>query len=203
MSATEQTPSSYTVVLSVPDIARMMLIRGVVAVLFGLLALIWPELTTLALALVFGVYALIDGIGLIIAAFRGHAGMPRWLLALGGVVGVAAGLLTLFWPGITVLILAIMVGAWAVVTGVAEVVAAIRLRKVITGEALIAVIGVLSIIAGVLILFQPIAGAIGIAVVIGVYALLYGILLVVAWFQLRKAARRLTGAGTDAPSGTR
>jgi uncharacterized membrane protein HdeD (DUF308 family) len=105
---------------------------------------------------------------------------------LSGVVSVAAGIVSLIWPGITALVLALLVGVWAVVTGVTDIVAAIRLRKQIRGEIFLVVIGILSVVAGVLIIFQPIAGALGIAVVIGAFAVLYGGVLVYLGYRLRK-----------------
>jgi uncharacterized membrane protein HdeD (DUF308 family) len=173
--------------LRLPDVARVMIVRGVVAVVFGVLALVWPALTAVALALLFGAYALIDGVGLIIAAFR-HGGWPRRLLSgLAGLLSFAAGAVAVVWPGITVLALAILVGAWALVTGISEIVAAIRLRQRIRGEAWLAVGGLISAVAGLFILFRPLAGAVGIAIVLGCYALVFGILLTVAGIRLRRA----------------
>lgn len=160
-------------------------VRGAFAVLFGILTLVWPGVTVLALAIVFGVYALFDGISAIVQAFRPGDGAQRAAYGLLGVLGVIAGVLALVWPGATVLVLATLVGAWAVVTGVAEIVAAVRLRKQITGEAFLIVAGALSVIAGVLVLVHPIAGVLGIAVLIGVYAVLYGVMLIVLAFRLR------------------
>jgi uncharacterized membrane protein HdeD (DUF308 family) len=160
-------------------------VRGAFAVLFGILTLVWPGVTVLALAIVFGVYALFDGISAIVQAFRPGDGAQRAAYGLLGALGVIAGVLALVWPGTTVLVLATLVGAWAVVTGIAEIVAAVRLRKQITGEAFLIVAGALSVIAGILVLVHPIAGVLGIAVLIGVYAVLYGVMLIVLAFRLR------------------
>lgn len=191
--------SGVELVRSVRQVAFMMIVRGAAAIVFGVLALMWPGLTAIVLAIVFGAYALLDGIGLIFAGFRGHAGSPRWMSIAGGALGIAIGLLTLLWPVITVIVLAIMVGAWAVVTGVAEIIAAIRLRKVINGEGIIAALGIVSLVAGVLILALPFAGALGIAIIIGSYAILYGIVLIAIGMQLRKSNR---DASRDASSDT-
>ena len=170
-----------------PGVAGVIIVRGIVAVVFGVLALVWPTLTAVALALLFGVYALIDGVGLIIAAFR-HGGWPRRLLSgLAGLLSLAAGVVAVVWPGITVLALAILVGAWALVTGISEIVAAIRLRHRIRGEAWLALGGLISVVAGLFILFRPLAGAVGIAIVLGCYALVFGILLIVTGIRLRRA----------------
>ncbi|MEV7046661.1 HdeD family acid-resistance protein [Amycolatopsis sp. NPDC051061] len=161
-------------------------VRGVVAVLFGLFALIWPAATVLVLAILYGVYAIVDGVGGLMQAFRpGDAG-HRAAYGVLGALGIIAGILVLVWPGITVLLLALLVGLWAIVTGVAEIAAAIRLRKQINGEAFLVAAGALSVIAGVLIVINPIAGAFGIALLVGIYALLYGIMLLVLAFRLRK-----------------
>jgi len=164
----------------------LVLTRGILGVLFGVLALVWPGITVLALAVLFGIYVLIDAVGAIVQAFRPGDTGHRFAYALLGVLGLVAGVMTLVWPGVTILVLATLVGAWAVVTGVMEIVAAIRLRKQITGEAFLIVAGALSVLAGILVLFHPIAGAFGVALLIGIYAVLYGVMLVVLSFRLRK-----------------
>jgi uncharacterized membrane protein HdeD (DUF308 family) len=163
-------------------------VRGVFAVLFGLFALIWPGATVLVLAILYGVYAIVDGIGGLMQAFRPGDAAHRAAYGILGALGIIAGILVLIWPGITVLVLALLVGLWAIVTGVAEIAAAIRLRKQIRGEAFLIAAGALSVIAGVLIVINPIAGAYGVALLVGIYALLYGIVLLVLAFRLRKIA---------------
>jgi uncharacterized membrane protein HdeD (DUF308 family) len=119
-------------------------------VIFGLLALIWPQITLLALVLVFGVYAIVDGVAALVAAARGRqlAGGSRGWLVLEGLLGIAAGIVALLWPGITALALLWVIAAWAVPTGVLEIVAAVRLRRVLDNEWLVVVAGILSIWAG-------------------------------------------------------
>ncbi|WP_037357815.1 HdeD family acid-resistance protein [Amycolatopsis orientalis] len=167
----------------------LVLTRGILGVLFGVLALVWPGITVLALAFLFGIYVLIDAVGALLQAFRPGDGAHRIAYALLGVLGLIAGIMTLVWPGVTVLVLATLVGAWAVVTGIMEIAAAIRLRKQITGEAFLIVAGALSVVAGVLVLFHPIAGAYGVALLIGIYAVVYGVTLVVLSFRLRSLAK--------------
>ena len=163
--------------------------RGVLAVLFGLLTLVWPAVTILALAIVFGVYAIVDGVGAIWnATRRGEDGAHRVAYVVLGVLGVVAGLVALVWPHITVLALGLLVGVWALVTGISEIAAAVRLRRQITGEFFLIIAGALSALAGLLILVHPIAGVFGIALLIGVYALIYGVLLLVLAFRLRRHA---------------
>ena len=188
MSASSPMPAAHgaNVVVEIVNPARTLLVRGAIAIAFGVLTLVWPTLTVLALAIVFGVYALIDGVMRIVDAVRDHERPRRWVAVLSGVVSVAAGIVSLIWPGITALVLALLVGVWAVVTGVTDIVSAIRLRKQIRGEIFLVLIGILSVVAGVLIIFQPIAGALGIAVVIGAFAVLYGGVLVYLGYRLRK-----------------
>lgn len=162
--------------------------RGAFALLFGLFALIWPAATVLVLAILYGVYALIDGVGGVMQAFRGGDTAMRVAYGLLGLLGIVAGIVVLVWPGITVLLLATLVGIWAIVTGVMEIIAAIRLRKQIEGEAFLILAGAISVLAGILIVINPIAGAFGIALLVGIYALLYGIMLLVLAFRLRKEA---------------
>ncbi|WP_410603774.1 HdeD family acid-resistance protein [Amycolatopsis sp. lyj-90] len=164
-------------------------VRGVFAILFGVLALIWPGATVLALAIIYGVYAIIDGIGGLMQAFRPGDAAHRAAYGILGAFGIIAGVLVLLWPGITVLVLAFLVGFWAIFTGIVEIVAAIRLRKQIEGEAFLIAAGALSLIAGIVIVFNPLAGAYGIALLVGIYALLYGVMLLVLAFRLRKLAQ--------------
>jgi uncharacterized membrane protein HdeD (DUF308 family) len=167
----------------------LVVLRGAMAFLFGLFALIWPEITVLAFALLFGVYALADGIGLLVDAFRNPHRSNRGMRILGGVLGVLAGLIAIIWPGLTVAALAIIVGVWAVVTGVTEIVVAIRLRKQIEGELMLGLAGLLSTVFGILVLAWPLAGAVTIASIIGIFALVYGVVLIGLGLRLRGLAR--------------
>jgi uncharacterized membrane protein HdeD (DUF308 family) len=162
-------------------------IRGVAAILFGLLAFLWPGLTLAALVLLFGAYALVDGIFSIVAAVRRRTGdAPWWALLLEGILGVAAGLVTFFMPGLTAVTLVYVIAAWAIVTGVLEIVAAVRLREQITGEWWLVLSGVLSIVFGGLVMLAPAAGALAITLWIGAYALVFGALLLALAFRLRR-----------------
>lgn len=164
-------------------------VRGVFAILFGLFALIWPGVTLLALAVLYAVYAIFDGVGGVMQAFRpGDAG-HRTAYAVLGVLGVIAGIVVLAWPGLTVVLLAVLVGVWAIVIGVAEIAAAIRLRKQIQGEAFLILAGLVSVAAGVVIVIDPIAGTYGIALLAGIYALVHGVALLALAFRLRSLAK--------------
>ncbi|GAA4535895.1 HdeD family acid-resistance protein [Amycolatopsis samaneae] len=164
----------------------LLVIRGVFAILFGVVALVWPGVTVLALAFVFGIYAIVDGIALL-AEPKGAE--RRWGTIFAGVLGILAGILTLVWPAITALTLALLVGIWAVVTGIMEISTAIRLRKWIRGEVFLGLAGVLSVVLGVLIFVRPDAGALVIAVMAGIYALIFGIIMLILAFQLYRSSR--------------
>ncbi len=151
------------------------LLRGILAVLFGIGAFVWPDLTLMVLVIFFGAYCLVEGIVSLIAAF----GSKRWGLHLfHGVISAAAGLVTLFWPGITTLSLIIIIAIWAIIGGVTELVAAIQLRKEIENEWLLGLGGVASILFGLVAMFWPGAGALALVYLIAFYATLFGVLLI-------------------------
>ncbi len=166
-------------------------LRGAAAIVFGIIALFWPPAAVAALVAVFGAYALVDGILNLVAAVRAGRSGQRWgALVFEGIVSVLVGILTLFFPAVTALALVLFVAAWSLVTGVAEVVAAIKLRKVIEGEWLLALSGILSVAFGVLLFISPLFGAIAIAIWIGAYSVVFGALLVGLALRLRSWASR-------------
>lgn len=162
-----------------------MALRGLAALIFGIAALIWPQATLTILILLFGVYAIADGILSIIAILRDRTYYQWWLLLLEGIVGITAGVLTFIWPEITGLVLLYVIAAWAIVTGILEIVAAIRLREEMTGEWLLILGGIVSVIFGVLLVIQPQAGALAVAWIIGIYAIFFGIVLLILSLRLR------------------
>jgi len=164
-------------------------LRGLVAVLFGLLTLFLPGITLVTLVLLFGAYALVDGIFNVIAFFR--VASHHWALLIEGLLGIIAGILTFSWPAITAIVLLYVIALWAIFTGVFEVIAGIRLRKVITNEWLLLLVGVLSFLFGVLILFAPGVGALAIVLWIGAYAFIFGVFLLALAFRLRVHHQRL------------
>ncbi|MGL6161566.1 HdeD family acid-resistance protein [Microbulbifer sp.] len=165
----------------------LLLLRGIAAVLFGLLAFAWPGLTLLTLVVLFGIYVLVDGVLALVAAVRGrHKSTPLWWLIVGGLVSVAAGVLIFLYPQVTALVLILFIGAWALVRGVFEIVGAVRLRKEIDNEWLLIFIGFLSVIFGVAVLVAPGAGALALVWLIGAYALAFGLLLIWLALRLRK-----------------
>jgi uncharacterized membrane protein HdeD (DUF308 family) len=159
-------------------------LRGLFAVLFGLLTFFIPGITLLALVLLFGVYALLDGIFDIVSAFRSSS--HHWAFVVEGVVGIIVGILTLIWPGITGMVLLYLIAFWAIFTGVLEIVAGIRLRAAIANELLLILMGILSLLFGLLIIIFPGAGALAIAFWIGAYALIFGTMLIAFAFRLRR-----------------
>jgi len=161
-------------------------LRGVAAIVFGVLALIWPSSAFAALVIFFGAYCFVDGIFDLIALFRGGTGNRFWVLVLEAVVGIGIGILTFTRPATTALVLLYYIGAWAIITGVLEIVAAVRLRKEITGEFWMGLAGALSIIFGVLLFVYPVQGSLAIAIWVGVYALIFGIVLVALSLRLKK-----------------
>ncbi len=168
-------------------------LRGVAAVLFGVLAFLWPGITLAALVIVWGAYALVDGVLSLIAAYRiRDQGKPFWSLVIVGLLGIAPGIVTFIWPGMTALVLLMFIAAWAVVMGVFQIIAAIRLRKEIQNEWLLALSGVLSVLFGIIMFVAPGAGALAVIWVIGAYAIIFGVLLI--WLGLRLKKRSERGA---------
>ena len=170
-------------------------LRGLVGVLFGLLTLFSPGMALASLVYAFGFYAIADGVFNIVAAFRRNNAtadsQPWWALLVSGIVGILAGFTALFYPGITAIALVYVIAAWAVVTGILEIAAAIRLRRHVQGEWLLALTGVMSVVFGVFIAIFPGPGALAILAWIGAFATIYGILLIALGFRLRGWMRRV------------
>lgn len=171
-------------------------LRGVAAIIFGILTFAFPGITLELLVLWFGVYAIFDGIFNLLAAWRHPDPAQRWwVLAIEGIVGIAAGGLTFIWPAITAVVLLFLIAVWAIVTGILEIAAAVRLRRAIAGEWLLALMGVLSVFFGFLLILAPVAGALAVVWWIGAYALLFGILMVALALRLRALTPRIGSGG--------
>jgi uncharacterized membrane protein HdeD (DUF308 family) len=167
-----------------------LVLRGVLGIVFGIFAFVMPAVALAALVVVFGAYALVDGLFNIVAALRGARGERAWwAVLLEGVAGVLAGLAAFLAPGLTAIVLLYVIAAWAILTGAFEVVAAVRLRQHISDEWLMGLSGVLSILFGVLVMVVPAAGALALVFLIGTYAFVSGLVLVALGFRLRGAAR--------------
>jgi uncharacterized membrane protein HdeD (DUF308 family) len=166
-------------------------LRGVVAVLFGLLALAQPGITLAALVFTWGAYAIADGIFALVAGVKVRgAGGPLWSWLVMGVLGIVAGVLTFRAPGLTALALLLVIASWAIVVGISQIVAAIRLRKVIEGEWALGLSGVLSVVFGVLAAVHPGAGALSVLWMIATYAIGFGLFLIVTGARVKAFASR-------------
>lgn len=167
-------------------------LRGVFAIIFGVIALAEPGITLAALVITYGVYALADGLFSLVTLARGRRGLqPWWSLLLEGLLGIGAGVVSFVWPKLTLLVLVSIVAAWAIIRGGFLIAAAIRLRQEIKGEWLLALAGVLSVVLGVLIFMRPVSGAVAIAFVLGVYAIAFGVVLIGLGFRMKRWADRI------------
>jgi len=174
----------------------LLVLRGVSAIVFGVLAFSWPGVTVQVLLIFFGAYMLVDGVFTVIAALRGREHTEHWvLLLLEGLLGVGVGVLTWVAPVIAGIAILMYIAAWALVTGVLEIVTAIRLRREIEGEFWLGLAGVLSVGFGVFLLAFPLAGALALVWTMAAYAVAFGIVLVLLGFRVR-------GAGGNAPAAT-
>lgn len=165
-------------------------IRGLCALLFGIVAFMMPGLTLTTLVLIWGVYALIDGGLALVAGFKAKI----WSLVFIGLVGVLAGIGAFVYPGMTALVLLYFIAVWAIITGVLAIVTAIRLRKEITGEWALGLAGLLSVLFGVMLIARPGAGALAVVFLIAGYAVAFGVLLLLLAFKLKSLPARIAAA---------
>jgi len=168
-------------------------LRGVVGILFGIVAIAWPGITLAVLILFFGAYMFVDGVFALISAIRFRHERERWMmLLLEAVLGIAIGAVTFLWPGITALAWVFTIAAWAIVTGVLELIAAFRLRGALGTEILLGLSGIVSIVFGIAMAALPLIGLVVWVLLIGVYAIAFGILLLIAGFRVRGLAKTPT-----------
>ena len=171
----------------------MFLFRGLVAILFGVLALVWPGLTLAVLVYLFGFFALISGIAAVAAALRNRE-MHGWgALLFEGILGILAGVVALIWPGITALAFLYLLAAWAIITGILQLIAPLAFPMSVGRGVLTALSGVLSIVFGVLIAAQPASGLLTVVWLIGIYAIVAGIMSIALYFESRSVASSLAG----------
>ena len=165
-------------------------VRGLVAIAFGLIAFFWPDITLVALTYLFGIYAIVDGVVAIWAAFNalGDAG-PRWWLGLTGVVSILAGLAAFFYTGMTTQVLLMVIAIWAIIIGIVQIWGAIELRRILDDTWLLGLAGALAIAFGVIMIAKPNAGALALVWTIGWFAIVFGGLYIALAFQLRKFMR--------------
>jgi uncharacterized membrane protein HdeD (DUF308 family) len=167
-------------------------VRGIAAVAFGILAFAWPGMTLAVLVLLFGAFALVDGILAIVSAFR-SGGKHLWFLLIEGVVSILAGIAAFTWPALTALTLVFIIAGWAILTGLLEIISAVRMRKVIDHEWAWLIGGLLSVVFGLALLAQPGVGALAVIWLIGAYAIIFGFTLFgLAWHVRELSARRST-----------
>jgi len=165
----------------------LFLIRGILAVIFGLMAFAWPALTLVTLVLLYGAYAFVDGLTAIWVGVSSRA----WGVLFFGILGVIVGIYTFFYPGVTAIALLYLIAAWALVRGIFEIVTAIQMHKEISYEWALIVSGLISIIFGIVLVASPSAGALAMVVVIGVFALMFGVMTIVLAFRVRGLPKRL------------
>ncbi len=173
----------------------ILVLRGLVSILFAVLAFTQPTTTFTALVILLGIFILLDGLAAVMLALRTRGDEDWGIVLLEGLLGVGLGAITLLYPSMTAGLLVLFVALWCLITGVFEVSAAIRLRKEITNEWMLALAGVISIALGVILLFRPNAGAISITWWIGGYAAFFGLLLIGLGLKLRTVhQQRLTAS---------
>ncbi|MCO5118383.1 MAG: HdeD family acid-resistance protein [Burkholderiaceae bacterium] len=173
----------------------LMLLRGLAALVFGALTFGWPTASIVALAVVWGAYALVDGVFALWAGVVGRttALRARWWLATVGAMGIIAGGLAIAWPGITAMVLMFFLAGWLFAVGILQVWGAIRIRKEVEGEIWLALSGLLSIGIAILLVAQPAAALLATAWAIGAVAILVGISYIALGFRLRRAFREAGG----------
>ena len=163
----------------------LILLRGVLAIVFGIIALVLPGVALISFIWIFGVFAFVDGIFSIGAAITGGTMAPRWWLAIVGLAGIAVGVLAVAWPDVTALVLLTFIGVWAIVRGLFEIVGALSIRQHIENEWMLVAAGALSVLFGAVVLIAPGAGALALLWLIGAYAVVAGLMLVGFAFRLR------------------
>jgi len=164
----------------------LVVLRGVLAILFGFTAFVWPDLTWVVLIMMFGIYTLVDGLVAVGTGLSRAKDSPRWWAFLvEGLVSIVAAVVALIWPQLTALIMVLVIAVWAVLTGILEIIAAVRLRHEINNEWLLALGGILSIALGVFLFLRPIAAGIAIIWTVASYAVIFGVLLIALGFRLR------------------
>jgi uncharacterized membrane protein HdeD (DUF308 family) len=172
----------------------LLLARGIVAALFGIVALAWPGLTLAALVLCFGAYAFVDGVIALVIAFTGRRLPGFGSLLIEGIAGVAVGAATVLYPGITAIVLLAFIAGWAIVTGIASIATAVSLRRELSGEWPLPVAGTLLLILGILLLLNPMVGALAVVWMIGLFAVLLGITLMALAFRMRQLSQEIARA---------
>jgi uncharacterized membrane protein HdeD (DUF308 family) len=165
-------------------------IRGVMAILFGLAVFAFPGISLLGLIVLFGIFAIVSGFFALMSLKSSPGNESTWMVLLEGITGIAVGIIAFIWPGLTGVVLLYLIATWAIVSGIFEVITAIRLRRQIDNEWFLGLAGGASVIFGILLIAWPAAGAFALLWVIGTYAIFFGVLLVALGLRLRSWKRQ-------------
>ena len=164
-------------------------IRGIIATLFGLAAIVLPGVTLELLAILLAAFLIADGVFSFMASMGGKGTDPQWWLLLAeGLAGILIGILAIIWPGITVMAVIVIIAFWALLTGLLEIIAAVRLRHEIKGEWMLGLAGIISILFGIVLFANPGAGAVVLIWLVGIYAIVFGISMILLGLKLRQHA---------------
>ncbi len=168
-----------------------LLVRGIIAIIIGSVALVWPQITLEAIVILIGVFLILDGLSAIMQSLAQK--YHRWVLVLfSGILGVLAGIITLFWPGIAEIVVIYLIAAWALITGILEIVASLNMDETFQGRWLLLIGGILSFVFGIVVFLRPDLGLLAIVVLLGFYALFVGIIMVILALEVRPAVKQLT-----------
>jgi uncharacterized membrane protein HdeD (DUF308 family) len=175
----------FTAAIMLARVWWAFMLRGLLALVVGVVVLLFPEIGLPSLILAFAAWMIVDGLAELMGAWRARGQRNWWVGILEGLAGIVAGLLAVILPGITALVLLYLVAAWAIVTGVLEIIAAIRLREEINGELWMALAGVLSVLFGLYLIIFPGAGILSLLWLVGVFAIAFGVFMLLLGWRLR------------------
>ena len=180
----------------VQNYRNMFLFRGIAAIVFGIIALVWPKPTVLALVIVFGIFAIIGGIAMVAAALQNREVHEWGLFLFEGILWILVGVVALIWPGITALAFLFLIAAWAFITGILELIAPLAYPMSFWRGVLMVLAGLVSIAFGILIAIQPASGLLAVVWLIGLYGIVFGVINIVAYFESRSVSRAVPHAQT-------
>ena len=172
---------------------NMFLFRGLAAIAFGIIALVWPSPTLLVLVYLFGIFAIIGGIAAVAAGLQNREVHGWGMFLFEGILWILVGLVALIWPGATALALLFLIAAWAIITGILEIIAPLAYPMSFGRGLLMVLAGLVSIVFGILIAAQPASGLLAVVWLIGLYAIVFGVINIVTYFEARSAVSSLAG----------
>jgi uncharacterized membrane protein HdeD (DUF308 family) len=173
---------------------NMFLFRGLAAIAFGIIALVWPKMTLLVLVTLFGIFAIISGIAVVAAALQNRGEHGWGVLLFEGILWLLVGVVALIWPGVTALSFLYLLAAWAIITGILEIIAPLSFPMSGGRGVLMVLSGLVSIVFGIVIAVQPASGLLAVVWLIGIYAIVFGVLHLVAYFEARSVSRAVSHA---------